>query len=179
MSREDILTVGLRLFALWLALFAVQQLVQAVGITAGNEEWADQRAWMVSVALLPLAFAVFLWFFPLTVVTRLLPRLKSDHTPLSVEADVMLDTGIILIGLWWLLSSLAWTLSAATWWVLTPTDAAQAHVSDLVSSLLMVVASLLVLLRGPGIVGAIRRFRAAGYTPSTSRMTERPSEPDA
>lgn len=179
MSREDILTVGLRLFALWLALFAVQQLVQAVGITAANEAWAGERTWMVPVALLPLAFAVFLWFFPLTVVTRLLPHLKSGHTPLSVEADVLLDTGIILIGLWWLLSSLAWALSAATWWVLTPTEAAQAHVADLVPSLLMVSASLLVLLRGPGIVGAIRRFREAGYARSTSRVTERTSEPEA
>jgi hypothetical protein len=134
---------------------------------------------MVSVALLPLAFAVFLWFFPLTVVTRLLPRLKSSHTPLSVEADVLLDTGIILIGLWWLLSSLAWTLSAATWWVLTPTETAQAHIADLVSSLLMVSASLLVLLRGPGIVGAIRRFRETGYAPSASRGSERASDPDA
>lgn len=178
MSREDILTVGLRLFALWLALFAVQQLVQAVGITAANEAWAGERTWMVSVGLLPLAFAVFLWFFPLTVVTRLLPRLKSGHAPLSVEADVLLDTGIILIGLWWLLSSLAWALSAATWWVLAPAEAAHPHVAALVSSLLMVFASLGVLLRGRGILGAVRRFREAGYAP-TSRVASQRSEPEA
>lgn len=177
MSREDILTVVVRLFALWLVMFSLQQALQVFGLSAANSEWADERAWIVGVALLPGVAAVLLWYFPLTVVTRLLPRLRSDPAPLSAPADALLDMGIILIGLWWLLSGLAWLSADVVRLFLLPEGAVGSQLPDLVSSLLTVVVSLALLLRGPGIVGAIRRFREAGYAPPP-RGERREADPD-
>lgn len=166
MSREDILTASLRLFAVWLALVSVQQVINAYGWTSSGGQWANERWWMIAVALLPGLVAACLWFFPLTVVTRLLPRLREQHEPVSAGVDTLLDTGMILLGLWWLLRGIGGVAHSAAIIALgLHGNVSDHYIAELVSSVVTIVASVAVLLRGPGIVGAVRRFRESGYTP--------------
>lgn len=164
MSREDLLTVGLRLFAIWLGLASLQGALGAYGWTGPGSDWAEQRVWMVGTAMLPSLVALALWFFPLSVVSRLLPRLRDSHVPVQGDREALLDTGMILLGLWWLLSGLVDAVHVFSLMLLDmPVEMNARLTADLLSALVAFAAGSILLLRGPGLLGAIRRFRAVGY----------------
>lgn len=178
MSREDILTVALRLFAIWLGMVAIQQVIGAYGWTGAGSDWAGERGWLIAVGLVPALVAVLLWYFPLTVASKLLPRLREPREALSANADVLLDTGMILIGLWWLVSALVGLVesgSALAFGLRHGLPFADHSLAALLSSIATLAVALWLLLRGPCIVGAIRRFREAGHSPT--RVPKQP-EPE-
>jgi len=163
MSREDLLTVGLRLFAIWLGLASLQSAFGAYGWTGPSSDWAEERVWMVGIALLPCLVALALWVFPLTVVSRLLPRLSDSHVPVQGGREGLLDAGLILLGFWWLLSGLVDTVHVFSLMLLDlPVEISTALIADLLSALVASAAGLMLLLRGPGLVSALRRVRDAG-----------------
>jgi hypothetical protein len=175
MSREDILTVGLRLFAIWLGLVSIQHAIGVYGWTGAGSDWADERWWLISVGLLPALVAVLLWYFPLTVVTRLLPRLREPHAAVSADSEVLLDVGMILLGLWWIVSGLVGLVQSGSTLALSARHGipfADDSVSEMLASLVTLGCALVLILRGSGIVGAIRRFREAGYTPARAEKQQ-------
>lgn len=114
MSREDILTVALRLFAIYLVIGALQLVGQA-SATDINLPTGSLIAVITLSIIFPLLIAALLWLLPLHIAAILLPSIDPRPTALSTQTVPALEIGCILIGLWLLASS----LSDTTYWVVT------------------------------------------------------------
>ena len=106
MTSAQIIGLGVRLFAIWLAVSILRHVpgmwqfnVAAVG--AGD---SSTNVVIIVVAVVILALAVGLWFFPLTVANRLIPRSsRTDHIQVPIEQAE--SFGFTLLGLWVLTNS--------------------------------------------------------------------------
>ncbi len=98
MTREDIVAVAVRLFAVYLVLLAVRFAAQAL-VSEGAEP-LQRAVWLFAGAVAPLAAAALLWNFPLTVARKLLPVMRTAATPVSPEGASILEIGCTLLGFW-------------------------------------------------------------------------------
>ena len=104
MTNAQIVGLGVRLFAIWLLVYVLRV---APDLWAAILRYGDSTATFVSVAIaiFMALIAVALWFFPLTVASKLIPRSSLEHsTSLPVE-DVQ-RCGFLLLGLWVLSSAI-------------------------------------------------------------------------
>ena len=98
MTPHQTLAVAVRLFALWLALYAARELVGAY--VAGRERSDAHILPMVAVvSTLALIFLVALWFFPKSIARGLLPS-STDAPAKPASPDTWVAVGSGLIGLW-------------------------------------------------------------------------------
>jgi hypothetical protein len=54
----------------------------------------------VSAVVTTMAFALFLWFFPVTVARKLLPDLRGPEPTMKISSDEWFLMGSRLMGLW-------------------------------------------------------------------------------
>jgi len=97
MSREDIVAVAARMFAVYLALNTLVYFgyIFSAPPTHSPVEWLAPT--ILSVCLL---LSVLLWFFPLSVARKLLPVMKEPRSEAGIDAEVALSLGLALIGVW-------------------------------------------------------------------------------
>lgn len=169
MSREDIVVVAIRLFAIFLLITALRFAAQAIGapfdIPIGDLIWG-----IALTAAVPLVAAVLLWFFPSSIATKLLPVMESPGTPISANGATALDVGCTLIGLWLLASALAdagyWTIilmaAAHNDWA----DGALAteDIANIIATLLQVLVALWLLLGYRQILKVLHELRSHGVS---------------
>jgi hypothetical protein len=100
MTPRQLVGLFIRLFAIWLAISAIQMigtgmaLRDSVGIGAG----ADHVAYAVSVILFITALIV--WCFPLLIAGKLIPASSPDGAPTSISAVETATVACIVLGLW-------------------------------------------------------------------------------
>lgn len=106
MSREDIVAIAVRLFAIFLAIYVLRTLSGFVQFT--SEMTFDAKAIIASVAMVgAMAGAVvLLWFFPLSVARKLLPVMKEPRSESNAGVDTLFALGLILMGLWLLANAI-------------------------------------------------------------------------
>jgi hypothetical protein len=97
MDREDIVAVGIRVFAVYLALSTLYYLPYIFRLPASHTavEWLAPA--VIAVLLL---VALALWFFPLTIARKLLPVMREPRAAAAIDARLALSLGIALIGVW-------------------------------------------------------------------------------
>jgi hypothetical protein len=115
-TAQQLIGVGVRLFAVWLALTSFPYLVTIPGQLAGSPGLPGGAPTVsYGIGIVYLLAAVALWVFPLVVANRLLPR--SRHTNhLTFQAHDLARVGCSLLGLWFFakaLPNLAWFLFRA------------------------------------------------------------------
>ena len=107
MSPHQTIAVAVRLFAIWLAAYALRS-ASAVFFGAspyGGRVSTNGLVVAVIICLLTVAAAALLWFFPLTAAKKLLS--PSAATSDSAEnKSTWLAMGCALIGLWLLASAI-------------------------------------------------------------------------
>jgi len=165
MSREDILTVALRLFAIYLLIGALQLVGQAFATDINLPTSSLIVAITLSV-IFPLIVAVMLWCFPLRIAAKLLPVMSERPTTLSTNTVPALEIGCILIGLWLLASS----LSDTTYWVVTLIAALNNEwglqiiptqdLANMTATLMQLMLSVWLLLGYRGVLKFIQRLRS-------------------
>ena len=98
MTPHQTLAVVVRLFAIWLALYAARELV---GVYVAGRERDDAYILPVvaTVSALAIVFVGLLWFFPKTIARGLLP-LASDTPAKTSSPETWIAVGASLIGLW-------------------------------------------------------------------------------
>jgi hypothetical protein len=98
MTPHQTLAVAVRLFAIWLAIYAARELL---GFYIGGRERDDRYAVAIiaTVTVVSVVFVVLLWFFPRTVARGLLP-LSSDTPVKPSPPEMWIAVGSSLIGLW-------------------------------------------------------------------------------
>src|SRR5512145_2638818 len=98
MTPHQTLAVAVRLFAVWLTVIAIRELVG--GYIAGRERNDAYILPIVTVvAVVAVVFVVVLWFFPRTIARGLLP--PGHDAPAKPSApEVWFAIGCSLLGLW-------------------------------------------------------------------------------
>jgi hypothetical protein len=98
MTNAQIVGLGVRLFAIWLFVYVLQLAPNLWVFTHRDGDTIMMTMGVITPALLVLV-AVALWFFPLTVASKLIPRSAlAQSTSLPIE-DLQ-QCGFLLLGLW-------------------------------------------------------------------------------
>jgi hypothetical protein len=112
MSREDVIAVAVRLFAIFLLVTVVRTIPGTLAVIDQAEPKPSLLlVWLLSG--LSLALCAYLWFFPLTVARKLLPAMREPRSDTAMNGSVALSVGLTLLGVW----VLSHALPDAIYWV--------------------------------------------------------------
>jgi hypothetical protein len=165
MSREDIVAIAVRLFAIFLGIYVLRTLFGVVQFT--SEMTFDAKAIVASLAVVgAMAGGVLLlWFFPLSVARKLLPVMKEPRSESKVGVDTLFSLGLILMGLWLLANaiidglywaSLLLAMRAADMMSLELTSEQQAAIF---TTAVEAIVAVFLILGSTGIRNVVYRFR--------------------
>jgi len=97
MTPQQIVGLASRLFAIWMAVSAVQAFAIAMALKAGSNNpdavWAPYF-----IGGLYLLVGVLCWFFPMSIAHRLVPRTKFDDV-LKLPARQAMTVACVVLGL--------------------------------------------------------------------------------
>jgi len=150
MSPQQIVGVASRLFGVWLVVLAFQAVViaralkESGGSAGAVAPYFFAGTYMVAAALL--------WFFPMSIAHKLVPRTKFDE-PVRLRGTMAVEVACVVLGLlvvlWRALPGLTGYISVAAFWVANgqpvQTMEAARHVDGLIAITQMVVGLLFVL----------------------------------
>jgi hypothetical protein len=168
MTSAQIVGLGVRLFAIWLVVSVLRHVpgiwrFNASAAAAGN---GSTNLVIIVVTVLILAVAAGLWFFPLTVANKLVPR-SSKTEQLHVPIDQAQSVGFSLLGLWVLTSS----VPDSFYWVFMTYQASRpnsmlelraSEYSYMISTAVEVILGIWLLFGAKGLRGLLRWARTAG-----------------
>lgn len=110
MSREDIVAIATRLFAIFLV---VMQIRYIASVAIAPESVRDVLLLAAAVSVPFLLVAALLWFFPLTVARKLLPVMKEPRPLVDPGSRTALELALTAIGFW----VLAMAIVDMTYWI--------------------------------------------------------------
>ncbi|MCD9031019.1 hypothetical protein LDO32_04655 [Luteimonas sp. Y-2-2-4F] len=111
MSREDLIAVGARIFAVFLLVTVARSFPSATALL----DQPDPKPSLVLVGTVlasSIAVCAFLWFFPLTIARKLLPVMSEPRSETALSGSLALSVGLTLLGVW----VLAYALPDAIYW---------------------------------------------------------------
>lgn len=112
MSREDLVAVASRLFAVFLLVTIARSIPSAAALLS-QEGHRPSLAFVAIVLLAGVAICALLWFFPLTIARKLLPVMKEPRSETSMSPGSALAVGLTLLGVW----VLAYAIPDAIYWI--------------------------------------------------------------
>lgn len=189
MNREDVVAVGVRLFAVFLLVLSLRYGVAVVGQLARGEDWPFWLVAMIVASEMAMwVLAAVLWFFPLTVARKLLPAVRRDESHV-VEPTVWDEIALSLMGVW-LIASALW--SASYWLVFAiamrsaefagKVSLSTEQFADMGATVVELVTGLYLAVGARGLAALLRRLRGrARYVSEDSLLDERraSASPDA
>lgn len=173
MSREDIVAIAVRLFAVSLAIYTLRTAFAFVGFSAETDFAA--KAVVASVAIVGpmIAASLLLWHFPLSVARRLLPVMKEPRSESCAGTDTLFSLGLVLMGLWLLVNA----ITDGIYWItvilavrsknMLISDMTAEQKAAMITTVAEAIVALFLILGSTGIRNAVYRFRNANIdTPS-------------
>ncbi|MDR0777791.1 MAG: hypothetical protein LBE81_14335 [Azonexus sp.] len=97
MTPQQIVGLGVRFFAIWLVLGALELIGKGVNVNS-QPGLEPTFAFIVSAGVMFL-LAAFSWFCPMVVAHKLVPRTRFDDT-LRVPASQAAMIACVILGLW-------------------------------------------------------------------------------
>ncbi len=97
MTPQQIVGLFVRILAIWLVVSALQLI--GVGAALDDQQMPEKTLVPYIISAILVAFAIALWFFPMAVANKLIPRTQFDNT-LSVAAHEAAAVACIALGLW-------------------------------------------------------------------------------
>src|SRR5258706_11174249 len=99
MTPQQVVGLGVRLFAVWLGLFGLST-VRAV-VAARSTNGFDSSVSIVAFALVIFYWlaALLMWFFPMAIAHRLVPKTRFENA-LGAKPLELARVGASLLGLW-------------------------------------------------------------------------------
>ena len=112
-SREDIVAIASRLFAMFLALTAIRVAATSLGIILpGHTDWTAVLYPLLAVFIC-IVPALLLWYFPRRIARMLLPVMRDSGPPITASGGHIQAIALTILGAW----ILAQSISDATYWV--------------------------------------------------------------
>ena len=164
MSREDVIAVSVRLFAIYVAFSILKTIPAASQLlsTDGGKTWASLY---IVILVIGALFCAFLWFFPLSIARKLLPTMREPRSEHAIGERVALSLGLTLIGVWLLASALV----DATYWLTIiirskqikdiPMEWTHQQVASMVATVAQLLLSLWLIFGSAGIRRLVYKFR--------------------
>lgn len=103
MTPQQIVGLGIRLFAIWLFLVGLPY-VWYIPSYLARQPIDGSGSGSIVIGFIYIAIAIVLWFFPMVVAHRLIPRTNFDNV-LRVAPIEAAKVGCCLLGLWLFLTS--------------------------------------------------------------------------
>jgi Ca2+/Na+ antiporter len=187
MSREDVVAVALRLFAVYLLLIVLRTSIPALTASEGDPSALPPVLWLALLVVPMLGLALLFWVFPLSVAARLLPVMREPRPPVRAEAAEVEGIALTLLGLW----LCAAALSDAVYWVIVHLSLSRSEMwvgyevssetfASMVTTGFELVLGLWLMLGSRGWQQALRRWRYAGSPASAvsvERAIDEPGDP--
>ncbi|WP_028100827.1 hypothetical protein [Pseudoduganella violaceinigra] len=101
MTPQQFVGTAVRLFAIFLVLTTMSM---ALFVYTSTRQ-GDLSPALFLVPFAYFSLAVFLWFFPMTVAHKLVPRTAHANT-INLQAREMIIVGSVILGLWGMLGAL-------------------------------------------------------------------------
>ena len=115
MSREDIVAIASRLFAIFIAVTAIRTIGVTFEVAYQSDTSAQPSAYIYLAIILvsALAASFVLWFFPLTIARKLLPVMKEPQPSVTWQSGNAMELALAILGFWVLSSA----ISDCVYWV--------------------------------------------------------------
>ncbi len=97
MTTHQIVGLAVRLFSVWLVFLTLQFVGSGKALNAELGSEAGYAYFVAAIVMLCLAAA--LWFFPMWIAHKLVPRTQFENV-LSVPAQEAVTVACVIIGLW-------------------------------------------------------------------------------
>ncbi|WP_076592210.1 hypothetical protein [Herminiimonas arsenitoxidans] len=98
MTPQQIVALGIRIFALFAAFHSIPYLIRTP--TDISNTGFDSSVYLsYGFGVFLLIIAILFWFFPMTLAHRIVPITKAENR-LNVQAFDLVRAGGVLIGLW-------------------------------------------------------------------------------
>ena len=181
MSREDIVAIAVRLFAVYLLVTSLRTLASVPAVLTGEVTAGTIVVTLVALAC-TLGIIVLLWRFPLTIAGKLLPVMKTPRPGVLSDGGLLFPLGIVLIGLWQLAAGLADVVYWATMLLVMrnrelPLDALRPEQwGSMVGTAAQVVVALALILGSNGLHRLLYRIRY-GHDTATGPSAISPPSP--
>jgi hypothetical protein len=108
MTPQQVVGLGAKIFAIWLFLITLTYVQSSVLAMIDPKFQPINSALSFSycvLAIIHLAIAAILWFFPMSVAHRLIPITKYENTLTVPSSFEIVRIGCCLLGIWFLLKS--------------------------------------------------------------------------
>ena len=102
MTPQHFVAVGIRLFAIWLAIRSAR-FFTSVPVLLDSMDRDDRLLQFLLYGVVHLVIAVCLWTFPMTVARKILPS-ASSAVAVNFSAKELARVGCALLGLWLLVN---------------------------------------------------------------------------
>lgn len=168
MTKEDIVSVIVRLFAVALVVYAIGRLPSLAAYLHQNQPDDSSYLLLFAISGLLVFFAAFLWKFSLFIARRLLSNTKGDVSSAMWTTEDVLETGFVLLGVYLAFGVLSDLLYWLFVWILAGNfkgqelslEAAQwAQIYAAIIELFIVIG---LIFGARGLVNVIRMLRYAG-----------------
>jgi len=97
MTSQQIVGLAARLLAIWLAFSALQ--IIGNGIALNNQQGLEPTAAFFVWAGIMFLLTALLWFFPMVIAHKFIPRTKFEDT-LHIPASQAVMIACVIFGLW-------------------------------------------------------------------------------
>ncbi len=99
MTHAQIVGLGVRLFAVWLAVYLMRHVPGLWSFNVRDFEDPGAATAVIVVAVVMALIALLLWIFPLSVARKLVPKTALDQ-PTTLPVEQVQSVGFALLGLW-------------------------------------------------------------------------------
>jgi hypothetical protein len=170
MKLTELTAIGLRIFAVYLFMYALNQSALLIGfIDSDNYDGANRvtPAFYIFWVGTPLLISIVIWFFPITTTKLFLPKYKTD-TFSPVEKSELYIAAIVLVGIFILSTAipdvLYWVIrvylaadlmDSGLDFIFTPKDKA-----SMVATVIQLIMGIWLLFGAKGLLGFVIRARS-------------------
>ena len=109
MSREDIVAIASRLFAIFIFVTSLRTIGTTFGVAyqSGSDILPSAYAYLAIILVTALSASLMLWFFPLSIARKLLPVMKEPQPPVSWQSGNAMELALAVLGFWILADAIA------------------------------------------------------------------------
>ncbi len=167
MKLEHLIAVGVRLFAISLIIFILQNIATIITFYLDSDFVLENIEYYIGLIILSPLLVLWLWFFPLKIASKIsgFPAIDPEQLE-NIQYKKLLETGIILIGIYCLYFAIVDLFYWMFFWFLLPSDYSYAdkvltfdQKANTITTVLELVFAVYLILGNKGIAKIIRKLR--------------------